>query len=492
MNTLQKFTLVVAMVFCSMANYAQQYEAHWESLLRHKTPDWFMDAKFGIFIHWGVYSVPAFHPDRGYAEHYASSMYRGGADTRYHEATYGKLGEFGYKDFIPEFKAEKFNAEEWAELFKNAGAKLVIPVAEHHDGFAMWNSALTKWDAYDMGPKRDVIGELEKAIRRRDMKFGASYHRERHFSYFTERKYEAVENPKFLAGVQMEIDKAPETIGLYGPLGLTDEFMSDYKARWDEICEKYGPDIFWFDDIPSFYLSPDGPNVRKFQKLLKQMVAEYLNREEEWGRPLAVNNKGRLEANFPETFGIREYDYFYIPDIDTRAWMDSRGMGDSYGFNKVEDEEDRYPSTHDLIRHFVDVVSKGGVFLLNVGPKADGTISENQQKRLKGIGKWLAVNGEGIYGTRPWKTYGKDNIRYTTKGDDLYIISTMWGSKHLYVYDINLKKGTKVKWLGNGENVSWSNYDHHLKIMLPLKKSYGSGDPLNAAYVFKVEGYFAE
>ena len=352
----------------------------------------------------------------------------------------------------------------------------------------MWNSDLTEWDAFDMGPKRDVIGELEQSTRKRNMKFGASYHRERHFSYFTNSKNKIVPDQKPLPGVQKELDQNPESIGLYGPIGLTQEFMDDYKARWDELCTKYRPDIMWFDDIPSFYMSRDEPQVTRYKELLTGMVADYLNKENEWGVRLAVNNKGRREANFPEAFGIREYDYYSSDAIISRPWMDSRGMGKSYGFHKQEDDENDYPTGAELVDHMIDVVSKGGVFLLNVGPKADGTISDNQTQRLKDIGEWMAINGEAIYGTRPYKTFGYDDVRFTTKGSDLYIIWRSIPADGLVVKGINPKKGTKVIQIDGGKKAVWKLEGDQLRV-IPKGKLADPNSPTSAAYAFKIKGY---
>ena len=190
------------------------YEANWESLMQHQTPDWFQDAKFGIFIHWVLYSIPAY-TTRKNAEWYPHWMYQEGEDSKkFHEENYGKVPEFGYKDFVPMFKAEKWDPEAWADLFERAGAKIVVPVAEHHDGFAMWDSELTEWDAMDKGPKRDIIGELEKSVRKRGMKYVPSYHRERHFSYFKEGDWGVQEGKPPYPGILEEIEQMPESTGV--------------------------------------------------------------------------------------------------------------------------------------------------------------------------------------------------------------------------------------------------------------------------------------
>ena len=484
---------ITASALIPVTTSAEMYDTRWESLLLHKTPEWFEDAKFGIFIHWGVYSVPAYNGVGFYAEWYARDMYREIHDSyQHHRENHGVHGEFGYADFIKDFTAEKWDPEDWADLFARCGAKLVVPVGEHHDGFAMWDSKLTEWDAKDMGPKRDIIGELGKAVRARGLKYAPSYHRERHFAYYLEHDREWIDGKPF-PGVQKEIEKNPNRAGLYGPFEFSDAFMADYKARWDEICAKYQPDMMWLDGINVFNFHPRDPQVIKFQDTVRVMVSEYLNNADKWGKEVAVNNKGK-GPNFPLGFGLPEQDYKVTSDILPGPWVSSRGMGRSYGINQVEEKDDLYPSVDELIEHLVDVVSKNGFFLLNIGPAADGTITESQRSRLEGMGKWLDVNGEAIFGTRPWKTYGKDNYRYTTKGDDLYVIALSFPGMYMFL-DPNLipfEKDTKVIWLDGNHTLNWRRGEHQagegILVKLPYRKSTDPADPLNAAYVFKIVG----
>ena len=466
-----------------------KYVADWDSLMPHKTPDWFQDAKFGIFIHWGLYSIPAY-TTRKNAEWYPHWMYQEGQDSKtYHEKNYGKVPEFGYKDFVPMFKAEKWNPEAWADLFERSGAKVVVPVAEHHDGFAMWDSELTEWDAMDKGPKRDIIGELEKPVRTRGMKYVPSYHRERHFSYFKEGGWGVEEGKPPYPGILEEMEQMPESAELYGPFELNDAFMEDYKARWDELCQKYRPDMMWFDDIPIFYSEPNKqhPEMLKYKELLKNMVTEYLNKQEEWGKDLVVNNKGRIEANFPDGFGLREYDYMEVDKINERNWISSRGMAKSYGLNQFE-EPDGYPSVDFFVDYLIDITSKNGFFLLNIGPNPDGTISQGQTSRLEGIGEWLQLNGDAIYETRPWNIYGKDNVRFATKGKDLYIfhLDQIQNAVSVDASDINLSAGTSIELVHNGEKVEWEQYEGKLEIILPANYAEGLTEAQKSAYAFKV------
>ncbi|HKJ66586.1 MAG TPA: alpha-L-fucosidase, partial [bacterium] len=245
---------------CDGPEVKQRYEPTWESLKQHQVPDWFDDAKFGIFIHWGVYSVPAYE-----SEWYPRHMYREGSDIfQYHVENYGHPSEFGYKDFIPEFTAENWDPEEWADVFHQAGARYVVPTAEHHDGFAMWDSDLTEWDAMDKGPHRDIIGELEQAVRDRGMKYAPSYHRAHNWYYYTcADNYDTCD---------------PQFSGLYSTPHPdqehpAEEWLRDWKARWEEIRDRYRPDFLWFDF---------GWGETAFHPYAKQIIADYYNLAREW------------------------------------------------------------------------------------------------------------------------------------------------------------------------------------------------------------------
>jgi alpha-L-fucosidase len=391
---------------------AGSFEPTWESLANIEAPEWFQDAKFGIMIHWGVYSVPAW-VHRGYAEWYPFWLYRWNANDavrRFHEEKFGPLPEFGYKDIVDLFKAEQFDANEWAELFEQAGARYVIPVGEHHDGFAMWASELTPWNAKDRGPKRDVIGELAEAVRARGMKYGVSYHRERHFAYYRQE------------AVQPEIDLVPEAALLYGPwFDLTEEFIEDYVARWKEIERKYEPDFMWIDDIPAF--RTNRPLRDRYEQAFRQMIADYFNTAaNEWGKEVYLNNKGKASLNWPEGIGAHSADNLRLNDIPSFHWENIGTISHSYGFHIDDEKHDRYRPSDRLIQILVDVVSKNGTYLLNVGPRGDGTIPESQASRLRDIGAWLNANGEAIYATRPWTVFGERGVRYTTHGNNLYAI----------------------------------------------------------------------
>jgi alpha-L-fucosidase len=450
----------------------EKYEATWESLKFHSLPKWFDDSKFGIFIHWGIYSVPAYS-----TEWYPRFMYMEGHDIyKHHTEEYGPPWEFGYKDFLPHFTADKFDPDQWASLFRQAGARYVVPVGEHHDGFAMWNSDLTEWDAMDKGPRRDIIGELGEAVRKLGMKYAPSYHRAqlwKHYntSYQLEHKCDT-QNPEF-AG-EGKIYPEPHEPGDV----QSKAFLDEWENRWKEIQEKYRPDLAWFDF---------GWGDTVFHPYMKRMMADYYNTAREWGKEVAFNNKTiRREPMAPPEVGdFIELDHLKMDSINKRKWQCPTYMGGgSWGYNKEAVAED-YKSADQLIDEFVDIVSKNGNLLLNVGPKADGTIPQIMIDRLLSIGEWLQVNGEAIFETRYWKIYGEDNVRYTRKGDKtVYAISMEWPGKQLRLKSFSNYKKLQIKsvsMLGIDNPLIWNISKDGLSIQCPEEK------PCDHAFSFRIE-----
>jgi alpha-L-fucosidase len=406
---------------------SRTYEPSWSSLRSHATPQWLRDGKFGIYTHWGVYSVPACGPNGSWYPH---NMYReGNPQFDYHARSYGPASEFGYKDFIPLFTAEKFDPEEWASLFKAAGARFAGPVAEHHDGFSMWDSQVNEWNAARMGPKRDVVGELEKAIRGQDMRFMVALH---HFEQWW-----------FYPHWRSDCDVAnPEYAGLYGPMhnldGLADPRPNE---RWRE------------------WLLQDRP-PRSFHDFWRGKAHEVI-----------------------ET---------YRPDL---IWFD-------FGIRFVQDAGFKEAST--LIHNLIDNVSKNGYLLLNVGPKADGSIPPEAQDRLIAMGRWLEVNGEAIFETMPWMKYGEgptemkssgmfseqkeveytpQDIRFTCRDNLLYATCLGWPEQRLTIRSMRrLYPGEidSVRMLGVEGELKWSVTPDGLEIEPPEER------PCEDAFVFKI------
>ena len=383
------------------------YEASWESIRVHYTiPEWFEDAKFGIFMHWGLYSVPA-----AGSEWYPKHMYNGMLD--YHTKTWGKPSEFGYKDFIPLFKAEKFDPAAWAALFEEAGARYAILTAEHHDGFAMYDSDLTEWDVVDKGPHRDLLGDLAAAVRARGLKFGISNHR--------------IENWDFMypAGTKEHDLFDPAYAGLYGPpqkpgeIGSamgpgkdaagnpahpqSDAFLEEWLARAEEIVDRYQPDLYYFDN---------GVNSRSLDPWKLRFAQYYYNSAARWGKAVSIQTKS--DAYLAGSIKDYERENRAPKEIETPYWQVDDPIGHKFGY--VEGLQ--LQSAANVIRSLVENISKGGNLCLNISPKADGTIPDDQQAVLRAVGAWLKVNGEGVYGSRTWTVFGEGNAwRFTRKGD---------------------------------------------------------------------------
>ncbi len=399
----------------------------WDSLEQVRIPAWYENAKFGIFIHWGVYSVPAFGN-----EWYPRNMYRKGtSEFEHHLKTYGPHDQFGYKDFIPQFKAEQFDAGEWAELFKASGARFVMPVAEHHDGFQMYQSELSRWNTCQMGPMRDVIGELKKEVEARDMMICASSHRAEHWWFMGEgRKIDSdVNNPDFadFYGPAMSSPGPEHHWDNYRASPPSKEFLEDWLLRTCEFIDRYQPKVLWFD----WWIM----NLA-FKPYLKKLAAFYYNRAVEWGVEVAINYK--YDA-FPVQTAVFDVERGQLSGIRGLFWQtDTAVQKNSWGYTENQD----YKSAVDIVGDLVDIVSKNGALLLNVGPQANGVIPEPEREILTNIGKWLAVNGEAIYETRPWLMYGEgptriaegaftdtsrspfthEDIRFTRKDHQLYAI----------------------------------------------------------------------
>jgi len=461
------------------------------------TPKWLRDDKFGIYTHWGIYSVPACGPNGTW---YAHNIYRkGNSQYDHHERTYGPVSEFGYKDFIPMFKAEKFDAEEWADLFKSSGARFAGPVAEHHDGFSMWDSHVNEWNAAKMGPERDVVGELEKAMRSQGMRFMIALHHAEQWWFYPHWRSDCdVSNPRYA--------------GLYGPMhnldGLdrgnvprerwqewmaqdrpTRAFLSFWRAKIDELVEGYRPDLIWFDFGINFVL----------EDYKKEMLAYYYNKEEEWGRDLAVTYKGHDLV--PGT-AIIDYELGRMDQLTYYDWITDTSVDDQGAWSYVEDAGFKKVST--LVHNLVDNVSKNGYLLLNVGPKADGTIPDGAKKCLAGMGEWLKVNGEAVFETMPWVSYGEgptkmasggmfseryevqytpEDVRFTCHDNLLYATVLGWpeeratirSMKKLYPGEIE-----SIGMLGIDGELTWSVTENGLVIDMPDEK------PCEDAYVFKI------
>lgn len=457
------------------------FNSTWNSLQAYQVPSWYEDGKFGIFIHWGVYAVPGYG-----SEWYSRNMYLPDtAEFRHHVETYGPQTDFGYKDFIPLFSAEKFDPDHWAGLFRQAGAQFVVPVAEHHDGFAMYDCGFSDWNAAKLGPQRDIVAELAEAVRRQWLVFGLSSHRAEHWWFAN-------------GGMTFDSDvQNPRYAGLYGPaqpqaLPPNEQFLEDWLCRTCELVDQYQPQLVWFD----WWIEQPA-----FEPYLRQFAAYYYNRAVQWGRGVAINYK---HDAFPEGTAVLDIERGQFTDIRSPFWQtDTSVSKNSWGF--VENHD--YKSVDDLVGDLVDIVSKNGALLLNIGPRADGSIPESEEALLLGIGRWLAINGEAIYGTRPWSvsgegptqviggsfsdskraTFTSKDVRFTSRGETLYAtvlakpangpvtISSLATNSGLYRRAIG-----RVDLLGSDEPVAWDRQADALIIDMPTQLPDQSG------FVFRI------
>jgi alpha-L-fucosidase len=423
-----------------------RYEPKWESLDKRACPEWFLDAKFGIFIHWGVYSVPSWGAPKDYAEWYWNRM----ADKKpnnpwwqFHQANYGK--DFDYSQFAPMFRAELFNPDQWADIFARSGAKYIVPTSKHHEGFCIWpNEHANKvwnrpWNSVVTGPKRDLLGDLGEAVRKRGLKYGFYY-----------SLYE-----------------------WYNPLWLSDRkaYVTEHMhPQFKDVVTRYKPAIIFSDgewDMPSADW--------KSEELLAWLFNESPCKED-----VVINDRwGKETRHHHGSYYTTEYGAGMKDD--THPWEESRGMGYSYGYNRAETIDD-YKSSRELIMVLCDLVSRGGNFLLDIGPTGDGRIPVIMQQRLLEMGDWLKVNGEAIYGTRyagrpcqwsdgqrPGQEYGEYMIKYnlmeqigpqakegkavkqlffTKKPDAIYAITTGWLAPKITIRNIQVPKDAAVTMLG--------------------------------------------
>lgn len=377
-----------------------KYKADWASLSNHKTPEWYYRDKLGIFIHWGIYSVPAYG-----CEWYSRGMYDPeSGDFRHHIETYGTQDKFGYKDFIPMFKAEKFDAEKWVNLFKESGAKFVMPVCEHHDGFAMYDTQFNRWNAKNMGPCRDIAGEIKAECDEQGLTFCASTHRAEHYFFMNmgrtidsdvnDEKYADFYGPAYYCPELSGGTLHKTTSDTYS-MGASKEWLEDFLVRTCELIDNYQPKILYFD----WWI-----HNHSFKPYLKKICAYYYNRAEEWGEEVTINYKHEA---FPPTVATFDVERGALTDISPVPWQSDTAIGkDSWGYRK----DNRYKNARQIITDLIDIVSKNGMLLLNIGPKSDGTITDEETQVLKELGAWLKLNGEGIYGTTFWKQFGEGDV----------------------------------------------------------------------------------
>lgn len=476
-----------------------RFKADWFSLAGYRVPEWYRDAKFGIFVHWGVYAVPA-----SGSEWYSRNMYvPGHADFVHQRATYGDQSVAGYKDFIPQFRGQRFDPAAWMALFKRAGARYVVPVAEHCDGFSMYGSAINRWNAVAMGPQRDVVGEIAKAARAANLHFGLSSHRAEHWWWYGQAPAGSdVWNPAYadlygpaaprtLPGSDAGVEPDPNHLEQWNPPSKA--FLDDWLARTGEVIEKYNPEFVYLD----WWI-----NQPAFAPYLQRLAAYYYDSAARRGTGPVLAYK---EEAFPAGSALFDIERGRLDALRLLPWQTDTSVSiNSWGYV----ENDKYRTAASLVATLADVVSKNGNLLLNVGPKADGTIPAEAAKVLDEIGGWLAVNGEAIYGTRPWvmfgegptrnavgslkeggdPTYTSADIRFTTRDGRLYALGLAHPADGavrigvLYAGNPYAPPIKAVHLLGSTAPVTWRQEKDGLHVALPA-----TGARADMPYALRIE-----
>lgn len=444
--------LASILLLISAQQVQAQYQPTWESLDQREAPTWYKGAKFGIFIHWGLYSVPAWATKSGadgfgsgYAEWYWQRLHAPNLKIHqefvdFQNRVYGPNSR--YQDFAGQFKAELFNPDDWAELFKQAGAKYVVLTSKHHEGYTLWPSAQAwNWNAMDIGPNRDLAGDLSESIKKSGLKMGFYYSL---YEWF---------NPTYQSNV--------------------DTYVSQHMLpQMKDLVTRYQPDLLW----------ADGEWDHPAKTWRSEEFLAWLYNNEAVNENIVVNDRwGNDTKGLHGSFNTTEYGSGTVSS--DRPWEECRGIGESFGYNRNENLND-YRTGDYLIHTLIQIVAKGGNFLLNIGPTADGRIPVIMQQRLQEIGKWLEVNGEAIYETEAWKeapASSDSTVFYTRKGKDLYVHCTTWPEK-LVVKNIN--KPAALALLGLKAPISSRYKQGSLEIKLPTVTP--NNLPCQSAWVFKL------
>lgn len=519
MNKFKTNVFVVAAIlsFCignaqnSQKNNADNFKENWESLSTvNEAPDWFRDAKFGIYAHWGPVSnaFVGADPDQFYAGWHGMKMYEDGkkvptkngnptSNFVHHKKKYGDPKKHGYKEIIEEFDPSGFDAKEWAELFALSGAKFAGPVAMHHDNFAMWNSKATRWNSMNYGGI-DPSAALKKEIEAKGMKFMGSFHHAFTWQYYAPaHKYGGV-NPK-----DYDLYTNPHVLDSTTP---DKDFYGAWWAKLKEFIDVYQPDLIWFD----WWLENMTEECRQ------QFLAYYYNKGIEWGKEVTVCYK---ETTFPESTAIKDFERGRPNQPKEQVWLTDTSPGQWFYRPGA-----KFKTPNELVDILVDIVAKNGSMLLNVPPNPDGSIPEEMAFLLKEMGVWLKVNGEAIYGTRPWTVFGEGptrlpegghkiekikieykntDIRYTKKSDKEFFAIVMDKSEGETILktlstDIGVlnSKIVSIELVGSNEKIEWvrdsrgvvikapksvpSKYAHSYKITLEGYKENNIGGAVDA------------
>ncbi len=479
---------------------SEPYTAEWGSLIKHEAaPKWFADAKLGVYFHWGVYSVPAYSGEWYPRWMYIKDRQGWGSDVHeYHIKTYGE--SVNYHDFISEWKGEKFNAKEWVDIFASSGAKFIGSIAEHHDGFSLWDSKSNEFNSVDMGPGIDVVGAIAEETRKRDMKFMATFHHGFNMMFYPKKKgeYDGPIGRHVWFDETNTVPTDPKYSKLYGRTSYA-EANDIWLEKLVEVIDGYHPDYIWMDFCSEFI---DSEHRREFLKY-------YFNDAAREGYDAVVNSKG---SYFPEDLSVVNVERATMADITPEVWITDFIVGGSWSYSanrRVAMNSDK------MIRAVADVVSKNGVVLFSAGPMADGTIPEEQVAALEKMGKWFKLYGEAIYNTRPFSSFGQgptvlkrdaadewniygginkglmelkpEDVRYTyDQQRTVYAIQCGWkkgGLTHtLEAFAGGKAKALDVSVLGSDEKISWEVTPKGLVVKQP-KEMPAEGQ---AAIVYKI------
>lgn len=483
--------VIILLTACNKENLRhniskKEFVAQWDSLAKYEeAPKWFKEAKFGIYAHWGLLSVAEYANDW-----YPRNMHiEGTNEYKHHIKTYGKHHKFGYHDYASLFKAEKFNPKEWADLIEKSGAKFAGIVAEHHDGWSNWDSKINPWNSMNKGPKRDIVGELEKEIHGKGMKFVTSFHKARNLQIFQKDSTKWLEdtsyfpyNPKMATA-----SKDPTIAQMYGNIPK-EQFYKNWLGELKEVIDNYHPDLIYFD----------GKLDKITDNYKKEFAAYYINQSLNRNQNVVITHK---EGELPKEVSLEDFEKGRQNKITKEYWLtDETVTNGSWSYVKGM----QYKTPNEIIDLLSDIVSKNGAMMLNISPKADGSIPNEQKDILIQIGNWLKVNGEAIYATNTWTVFGEGptkqeksgmfldklsytekDVRYTKKGNNIYAIILGWPGENK---KINLAsfansniKIKNISVLGSQEKINFSIQNEGLSINTPNTKVD------EKAFVFKIE-----
>jgi alpha-L-fucosidase len=485
--------------FSSAGAAPSKFNPTWESLKQYRCPDWFRDAKLGIWAHWG----PQCAPEQG--DWYARNMYiEGSAQYRYHVNTYGHPSKFGYKDIIPLWKAENFDPDSLVRRYKEVGAKYFVALGVHHDNYDCWNSKHHRWNSVNVGPKKDIVGLWCEAARKHGLRFGVTEHLERSWSWFNVNK--GHDKTGALAGVPYDgndrkyadlyFEPHEETTPRY-PANPSKAFIENWFNRITDLVDSYQPDLLYTDGgIP-------------FGETGRKLVAHYYNQNMKWngGRLEAVYNIKDIKESalglcgeYQEGISVLDLERGIVDGVRNDPWQTDTCIGGWYYKKGM-----KYKTSKTVIHMLADIVSKNGNLLLNFPLKPDGALDAEAEAVLADLGKWMAVNSEAIHGTRPWKEYcdglkrvaggqfneqnlrySAEDIRFTTKGSTIYAIVLGWPNDKKVTLR-SLAAGTdtgkieSIRLLGHDDSLLVERDASGLKVKLPDKA------PCDHAVVLKIQ-----